>query len=665
MAVQQSFRRGAVAAVSAVVALTAQAAQAAQLAEFQYSPQSSQLTFVLPDGVKPRYFLMAQPARIVLDIPDVQIGELPAEQQFAGAVKRVELSQVQPQLARVILEMSPDAVFARGQVSLQNVGDASPGNDRWVLQPLLAKPVKPVAQPVTPLVPETQPVLETPVPVAVPAPAISPTTLPARSALPPMELPAVTIPVEAPPTPSLDRVTRITAKPAPPVELPPGMEAVVGTPTLPPLPQTPVNDVAIASPAKPSAPAQMLPDLTPSTSPEVIAPPLASVPVARLPESSSTLTVPPPPPLLQASIVNRSVAVPTSPSNANSPAALVQPQPVMRPDLQASPQPLPLRQPIVSVPPLTSITRSSNDSVLPTSGLPPLPQTSNQSAVAGVTSTAMPPVAASVSVPTTTDDLPPLPTVSPRSGIRRTAMANVIFPSTTLPTTSTLFTPPPSTSTAVVVPQTRITPQPATGVVEFGQRLPGTAVALPATSRFAASATTSFPAGATIVALDNLTTGGVVVPAGTTIRLRYDQTEPLKLQSGQRQQSLLSLQSPIVDTQGRVIAAQGSLVLGEFATGKEGSQFTTQVLSLANRNLSLNAQSDLLKSTKRISNNNLLQNSGIGAVAGAILGGLNGSVLGGAAAGAAITYAVSPRETMLQPGQVVEVKLLRDFLSNR
>jgi outer membrane lipoprotein SlyB len=84
-----------------------------------------------------------------------------------------------------------------------------------------------------------------------------------------------------------------------------------------------------------------------------------------------------------------------------------------------------------------------------------------------------------------------------------------------------------------------------------------------------------------------------------------------------------------------------------------------------NRSLSLLAQSDVLRSNKRVSNNQLLQNSGIGAVAGAILGGLNGSVLGGAAAGAAITYAVSPKETLLQPGQVVQVKLVQDFFAGR
>jgi hypothetical protein len=158
----------------------------------------------------------------------------------------------------------------------------------------------------------------------------------------------------------------------------------------------------------------------------------------------------------------------------------------------------------------------------------------------------------------------------------------------------------------------------------------------------------------------------VVIPAGTLLSLRYDQPAPLKLKSGQRQQGMFSLQSPIVDSRGRLLAAAGSsFVLGEFVTSGEGSQFTTQALTIGNRNLALLAQSDVLRSTKRVSNNRLLQNSGIGAVAGAILGGLNGSVLGGAAAGAAITYAIAPKDTMLQPGQQVQVKLVQDFFAGR
>jgi hypothetical protein len=150
------------------------------------------------------------------------------------------------------------------------------------------------------------------------------------------------------------------------------------------------------------------------------------------------------------------------------------------------------------------------------------------------------------------------------------------------------------------------------------------------------------------VALDNLTTGGIAVPAGTALKLRYEQPSPLKLKAGERQQSLFVLQTPIVD-----------------ATDKEGSRLFTRVLSTNIRSLPFNAQSDMFLAQRKVNDRNLIQNSGIGAVAGAIIGGLGGSMLGGAAAGAAVTYAIAPKEVVLQPGQIFEVRLTQDFLASR
>lgn len=702
----QYIWNGAIAAIGgAAVVIAAAAAQAAPLEQFRYDAASNQLTFVLPDGVEPRYFLMAQPARIVVDIPDTQVEDLPVEQTFSGAVRRIEVSQVQPQLARVVLEMSPQAVFARGQVSLQNVGDAAAGKDRWIVQPLLAGelPAVPSASApssdVRPSVPDAQAASPTEL---APQTASTPTVeaLPERSALPPMTPPAATVPTtslsEAPAvsSPLARSQGSLPVKPAPAVELPPGMEAVVATP---PLPQTPVN-------TQPASPVASLPDRSNAPTGPVTAAlpvmgesPAINIPVAQIPVEQSAdapddvplmqlppespaarqaaANVPPPPPLFQAGIINQSPV--TAVPNPNSPAALVTPQPVIRPDLRSPGQRSAPSQPTVSVPPLSSLAISSGNASPVSPSVPPLPTTSIAQAVDS--SANNPPPAASVTVPTnqsgafppaaqpaTSPDLPPLPQISPRADVNDRAPTAVVptsplfnaIPTTTLPTAA---------AAGAVVPVRSVRTMPSTGVVEFGQQLPGATVptmpALPLGQTMPPPST--LPQGPTVVALDNLTTGGVVVPAGTLLSLRYDQEQVLKLNPGQRQQSILRLQSPIVDARGQVIVASGALVLGEFATNQDGSQFTTQSLATFNRNLPFMAQSDTLKSAKRISNNQLLQNSGIGAVAGAILGGLNASVLGGAAAGAAITYATSPKETTVQPGQVVEVKLMQDFFSAR
>lgn len=590
---QQYIWGGAIAVISAVTVLaTASVAQAAPLDEFQYDPKSSQLTFVLPDGIKPSYFLMAQPARIVVDIPDTQVGDLPPNQGFSGAVQRIEISQVQPQLARVILEMSPQAVFARGQVSLQNVGDAGPGKDRWLLIPLLADQV--------------------------------PTQLETSSA-------ATAAPV-APTSPASAAVS--------PVELPPGMESVVG--------EVPLASASVAQPAAET-------------------PVKIDVSTVQLPEASATANVPPPPPLLQAGIIDRS-AVMALPQASGASSTMMSPE-LQPPALQST-----AVQPTVSVPSIPLPSASSTNVSVPSSS----PTAVIAQASSGESRPSAAPMSSSgaVSTPqapqTPQADLPPLPPVSPRSEVPQMSTA-VVAPTSTPPVNQPPVAPIAATTggTSVVefgqLPANQfattaapsITAPATTGVVEFGQSLTGATVAAAPTA--SASAPTIKP----VVALDNLTTGGYVVPAGTTLSLQYDQEDMLKFKAGDKQQRILKLYSPIVDSQGRVIAPAGSTVLGEFIGNKEGSQFTTQVLSIGNFNVSFNAQSEVLPSQKQVpSVNEFFLHSGIGA-AGAALAGLNPLVLGGAAVGAAITYLVSPQETVIQPGQILQVKLTQDFLAAR
>jgi hypothetical protein len=614
---------------SATVLITAAATPAAPLEGWAYDASSNQLTFALPDGVKPRYFLMAQPARIVVDIPDTQIGTVPTEQEFSGSIKRITVSQVQPQLTRVILEMSKDAVFARGQVKLENVGDAEPGQDRWVVRPLLVTD-KQAGEPK----PAPQPIAAPPVVPASAAPAT-----PAA----PMPAPAVTP----------NRPKPISAKPPTPAEMPPGMEGVAAKPIAAPEAVSPISK-PITRPPEAVQAAVLPPAPAPEPIREIVArpevPPAppslgnSPVPIARLPEMPS---VPPAPPL---------------PSNPNSPAALVTPMPVARPDLLppapngSLPNLTPGSSPLVSVPPLASITTPNSPIAVPSpvsSGLPPLPPSPNADtprigAVIAPSPASPSPIASNE---------PPLPPTSPRDALGGTPQGEIIVP--TAPSPIAFSNPVPATSFGTPS-QLPAVVRPATGVVNFGQQLP-TQATLPV----GASPLPSAPVGTGVVALDNLTTGGIAVPAGTALKLRYEQPSPLKLKAGERQQSLFVLQTPIVDAMGRVIAPQGSTILGEFATDKEGSRLFTRVLSTNIRSLPFNAQSDMFLAQRKVNDRNLIQNSGIGAVAGAIIGGLGGSMLGGAAAGAAVTYAIAPKEVVLQPGQIFEVRLTQDFLASR
>ena len=49
-------------------------AKAMEIDGWKYDPEKGQVEFAIEDGVKPRHFLMAQPARIVVDLQNTQIG---------------------------------------------------------------------------------------------------------------------------------------------------------------------------------------------------------------------------------------------------------------------------------------------------------------------------------------------------------------------------------------------------------------------------------------------------------------------------------------------------------------------------------------------------------------------------------------------------------------
>jgi hypothetical protein len=586
-------------AVGAIM-LSALPARAADIEGWQYDEQSSQLSFVLPDGVKPRYFLMAQPARIVIDIPTTQIGTVPAAQDFTGAVKRITLSQLQPQLMRVILEMSPNASFARGQLKLENVGDADvPSKDRWVLTPILKD---------------------------------SKTDRPASPDVKPLTSPKSADPL-VPPAPKLPLRSTLRPKPEPkPAEAPPGMESMVAPPTAAaPLPALPQGSAALpsglATVQLPRANA-----VTRSSGSPVKVPALSSVTAASSPVASL-------PPISLPEAIVPTEAVPF----AKLPVVL----PVVLPEAV----PVAVSSPVPPMPPSPvmalggPVTIPSAPAPLTVPGLPPMPPLPGSNSVPNESTFSRPvdPVQ-SPSRSQPSNVMPKLPPVGPRDLLLARSGPQKVIPTVN-----------PSALSAL--PLAANISRPSTGVIEYGQPLPTTIGA-------AGFPGLSLP-GQPLQALDNITTGGVTLPAGNVLSLRYDRLTTLKLKPGERQQEILVLQTPILDGAGRVVVPQGSLVLGDFETGQTGSRFTARVLTTQTRNLSLLAQSNFLQSARQVSSRSLIQNSGIGAVAGAIVGGLGGSVIGGAAAGAALTYAVSPRETTIQPGQVVEVRLVQDLLAAR
>jgi hypothetical protein len=164
-------------------------AEAATLTNWQFDPNTRELQVTVPEGTTPRYFLLAEPPRIVLDLPNTQIGTVPEQQVFNGAVRQIRVGQFQPGLTRIVIELVADAEFAPGQVELRQEGD------RWILRPLLTDgaalpdvaaaptqpaPVQPAPQPPQSEVeaPETEPTEVIPETVPPESTAIAPPLAP-------------------------------------------------------------------------------------------------------------------------------------------------------------------------------------------------------------------------------------------------------------------------------------------------------------------------------------------------------------------------------------------------------------------------------------------------------------------------------------------------------
>ena len=120
----------------ATLALAISPALAEGLNDWAFDTATSELTFSLSDAVFPQFFLLSEPPRLVLDIPDTEIGTIESEQIYNGSVQAIRVAQYTPDQVRVVIELAPDIVLAPDQADIQF--DDSDGLRHWRFRPLIA-----------------------------------------------------------------------------------------------------------------------------------------------------------------------------------------------------------------------------------------------------------------------------------------------------------------------------------------------------------------------------------------------------------------------------------------------------------------------------------------------------------------------------------------------
>ncbi len=423
----------------AAIALATQAVSAADLTAWNYNPTTQQLEVTAKAGIQPKFFVMAQPARIVLDLPDTEMGAVQPKASFEhGVIRQVRVSQFQPGVTRVVLELAPDVELAPGQAKLETQGD------RLILRPLIAgqpaiatkpTPQSPTAPP-TPTAGEPAPPPlnrnPAPVPLAIGA-DISPVTseppVPSQVAVPPLVTPPA--PIAVPPL--LNSPAPVAV---PPLATPP---APIAVPPLAPTPPTSNPAIAPSLPAVTPLPvvAQLPPEATTPLPPEV------ELPSSRLiVEGNNSITISVPPPV---------ALPPTAPPVGIAPAPA--PQPLPNVGNAAS-----LQQ---TTPARSLQTMPANAIAVPP--LPPAPAPLPLPSVTPLPPTTVPPMTVPPLAPVTVSPAPPLPSspspypIAPTTGRITTKMGGqptgtiqiqpsqpVTVPVTTAPTKPPVTRQPPA-----------------------------------------------------------------------------------------------------------------------------------------------------------------------------------------------------------------------------
>lgn len=123
----------------AVVALETgrtHAAPVAKLEDWRFYPEALQLEITLSAASQPRHFYLSQPPRIVVDLPDTQLGYVPTRQNYSGAIQSIRVSQLNADVTRIVIDLAPGTFLEPSLVQLQPVSWKN--SNRWVLRPLIA-----------------------------------------------------------------------------------------------------------------------------------------------------------------------------------------------------------------------------------------------------------------------------------------------------------------------------------------------------------------------------------------------------------------------------------------------------------------------------------------------------------------------------------------------
>jgi N-acetylmuramoyl-L-alanine amidase len=134
------------------VLLFALPAQAARLLFWRFDPSQNQLLFTTDVGVQPTAQLIANPTRLVIDLPGIVLGRPTVNQSLSGVVRSVRVGQFDDRTTRIVVELAPGYTLDPEQIKFRGTSPTNwsvelPNPEAIALPRLQAEPAPPTTTP--------------------------------------------------------------------------------------------------------------------------------------------------------------------------------------------------------------------------------------------------------------------------------------------------------------------------------------------------------------------------------------------------------------------------------------------------------------------------------------------------------------------------------------
>lgn len=145
----------------------------------------------------------------------------------------------------------------------------------------------------------------------------------------------------------------------------------------------------------------------------------------------------------------------------------------------------------------------------------------------------------------------------------------------------------------------------------------------------------------------------VTIPAGTVLPVKYEKSKIL-VTKDETVPLTLTVDRNITTSDGRILIAAGSEIVGDLRPGTGGSQFVAKTLNMGGQSMAINATSDVITKTETIKKGvnvgTFVKNAALGTAAAAAISAVTGD------------RAIATEELLIGGGAGVVLSLIQNFL---